>query len=147
MEGPSARQYAGANNMTALSIELVARPVDVIFAFGTPIPAEPSYSGSYTITRAIKSRWQIGEPGKEGWQLRKARDGHLRRWRVRSLIPWRRATDGRWSRTAELRQRVALAEGQLARAQEAAPCDMRAQRDAWQAMAAGPHTTGSVWSR
>ena len=52
--------------------------------------------------------------------------------RVRSLIPWRRATDAMVE--AELRQRVALAEEQLAELKTALG-DMRAQRDAWQAMA------------
>ncbi len=52
--------------------------------------------------------------------------------RVRSLIPWRRAADAMVE--AELRHRVALAEEQLADLKTALD-DMRAQRDAWQAMA------------
>ena len=52
--------------------------------------------------------------------------------RVRSLIPWRRATTAMVE--PELRQRVALAEDQVAELKTAID-DMRAQRDAWQAMA------------
>ena len=47
-------------------------------------------------------------------------------------MPWRRATEAMVE--AELRQRVALAEEQLADLKTAID-DMRAQRDAWQAMA------------
>jgi hypothetical protein len=52
--------------------------------------------------------------------------------RVRSLMPWRRAGVARAD--AELRHRVAVAEEQLADLKTALD-DMRAQRDAWQAMA------------
>ena len=52
--------------------------------------------------------------------------------RVRSLVPWRRATNAMVE--AELRQRIGLAEEQLAELKTALG-DMRAQRDAWQAMA------------
>ena len=51
---------------------------------------------------------------------------------MRSLIPWRRVADVRAE--AELMHRVALAEEQLADLKTALD-DMRAQRDAWQAIA------------
>ena len=47
---------------------------------------------------------------------------------------------------AELRQRVALAEEQLAELKKALG-DMRAQRDAWQAMAQARIRPASVWER
>jgi hypothetical protein len=51
---------------------------------------------------------------------------------VQFLVPWRRAGGARAE--AELRHGVALAEEQLANLKTALD-DMRAQRDAWQAMA------------
>ena len=82
-----------------------------------------------TITRAIKSRWHSASRKEDGsYEMAPAPSER----RVRSLIPWRRATDAMVE--AELRQRVALAEEQLAELKTALG-DMRAQRDAWQAMA------------
>ena len=95
------------NNMTALSVSQATQAL--------------------TITRAIKSR---SASRKEDGSYEMAPVPSERR--VRSLIPWRRATDAMVE--AELRQRVALAEEQLAELKTALG-DMRAQRDAWQAMA------------
>ena len=82
-----------------------------------------------TITRAIKSRWHSASRKEDGsYEMAPAPSER----RVRSLIPWRRAADAMVE--AELRQRVALAEEQLADLKTALD-DMRAQRDAWQAMA------------
>jgi hypothetical protein len=82
-----------------------------------------------TISRAIKTRWHSASRREDGsYQMAPA---HSER-RVRSLIPWRRATAAMVE--PELRQRVALAEDQVAELKTAID-DMRAQRDAWQAMA------------
>lgn len=97
------------NNMTALSISQATQAL--------------------TITRAIKSRWHSASRKEDGsYEMAPAPSER----RVRSLIPWRRTTDAMVE--AELRQRVALAEEQLAELKTALG-DMRAQRDAWQAMA------------
>jgi hypothetical protein len=86
-------------------------------------------SQALTITRAIKTRWHSASSKEDGsYEMAPARSER----RVRSLIPWRRATAA--IAEAELRQRVALAEEQLAELKTALG-DMRAQRDAWQAMA------------
>ena len=61
-----------------------------------------------TISRAIKTRWHSASRREDGsYQMAPA---HSER-RVRSLIPWRRATAAMVE--AELRQRVALAEDNL----------------------------------
>jgi hypothetical protein len=105
--GPRANTLG--NNMTALSVSQATQAL--------------------TITRAIKSRWHSASRKEDGsYEMAPAPSER----RVRSLIPWRRATDAMVE--AELRQRVALAEEQLAELKTALG-DMRAQRDAWQAMA------------
>ena len=82
-----------------------------------------------TISRAIKTRWHSASRKEDGsYQMAPAPSER----RVRSLIPWRRATAAMVE--PELRQRVALAEEQVAELKTAIG-DMRAQRDAWQAMA------------
>ena len=82
-----------------------------------------------TVTRAIKSRWHSASRKEDGsYEMAPAAS----ETRMRSLIPWRRATDVMVE--AELRQRIALAEEQLAELKTALG-DMRAQRDAWQAIA------------
>ena len=61
-----------------------------------------------TITRAIKTRLHSASRKEDGsYEMAPARSER----RVRSLIPWRRATAA--IAEAELRQRVALAEKQL----------------------------------
>src|SRR3954463_2663913 len=97
------------NNMTSLSVSQATQAL--------------------TITRAIKTRWHSASRKEDGsYEMAPARSER----RVRSLIPWGRATAA--MAEAELRQRVALAEEQLAELKTALG-DMRAQRDAWQAMA------------
>jgi len=82
-----------------------------------------------TVTRAIKSRWHSASRKEDGsYEMAPAAS----ETRMRSLIPWRRVADVRAE--AELMNRVALAEEQLAELKTALG-DMRAQRDAWQAMA------------
>ena len=81
------------------------------------------------VTRAVKLRWHSASQKEDG-SYEMAPAPSVRR--VRSLIPWRRAADAMVE--AELRHRVALAEEQLADLKTALD-DMRAQRDAWQAMA------------
>ena len=91
----------------------------------TALPA----TQALTITRAIKSRWHSASRKEDGsYEMAPAPSER----RVRSLIPWRRAADAMVE--AELRHRVALAEEQLTDLKIALD-DMRAQRDAWQAMA------------
>ena len=75
-----------------------------------------------TITRAIKARWHSASRKEdESYEIDTV-----------APTPWRRAGGARAE--AELRHRVALAEEQLADLKTALD-DMRAQRDAWQAMA------------
>jgi hypothetical protein len=85
-----------------------------------------------TITRALKSKWHAATRKQGGsYEIATVAPASSER-RVRSLLPWRRAAEARAD--AELRQQVALAEEQLAELKTALD-DMRAQRDAWQAMA------------
>jgi hypothetical protein len=85
-----------------------------------------------TIARAFKSRWHAATRKQDGSYEIDTVAPASSEPRVRSLIPWRRAAEERAD--AELRQQVALAEQQLADLKTALD-DMRAQRDAWQAMA------------
>lgn len=102
------RANTPGNNMTALSVSQATQAL--------------------TITRAIKTRLHLANRKEDGsYEMAPAPSE-----RVRSLIPWRRATAA--MAEAELRQRVALAEEQLAELKTALG-EMRAQRDAWQAMA------------
>jgi hypothetical protein len=85
-----------------------------------------------TIASALKARWHAATHKQNGsYEIDTVAPASSER-RVRSLIPWRRAAEARAD--AELRQQVALAEQQLADLKIALD-DMRAQRDAWQAMA------------
>ena len=102
-------------NVTALSLSHAARVTGL---------------GRITITRAIKAKWHSASRKQDGgYEIDAVAPASSER-RARSLIPWRRASDAK----AELRHRVALAEVQLAELKTALE-DMRAQRDAWQAMA------------
>jgi hypothetical protein len=88
--------------------------------------------GKITITRAIKSRWHSASRKDDGsYEIDPVKPAPSAR-RSRSLIPWRTAEDV--MADAELRHRVALAEEKLTELKTALD-DMRAQRDAWQAMA------------
>jgi len=85
-----------------------------------------------TITRALKAKWHAAARKQGGrYEIDTVAPASSER-RVRSLIPWRRAAEARAD--AELRQQLALAEERLADLKTALD-DMRAQRDAWQAMA------------
>jgi hypothetical protein len=76
------------NNMTSLSVSQATQAL--------------------TITRAIKTRWHSASRKEDGsYEMAPARSER----RVRSLIPWRRATAA--IAEAELRQRVALAKKQV----------------------------------
>ena len=80
------------------------------------------------VTRAIKSRWLLASRKEDGsCEMAPSHSGR----RARFLIPWRRAAEARAE--AELMHRAALAEEQLASLKTALD-DMRAQREAWQAM-------------
>lgn len=82
------RANTPGNNMTALSVSQATQAL--------------------TITRAIKTRLHLANRKEDGsYEMAPAPSE-----RVRSLIPWRRATAA--MAEAELRQRVALAEEQLA---------------------------------
>jgi hypothetical protein len=90
--------------------------------------------GRITITRAIKSRWHSASRKDDGsYEIDTVEPGSSAK-RMRSLIPWRNARAVQEMADAELRHRVALAEDKLAELKTALD-DMRAQRDAWQAMA------------
>ena len=100
-----------------------------------------------TITGALKSRWHAATRKQDGgYEIDTVVPAASER-PVRSLIPWRTAAEERAD--AELRQQVALAEQQLADLKTALD-DMRAQRDAWQAMAQArirpsPASAASRW--
>ena len=86
-----------------------------------------------TIASALKARWHAATHKQNGsYEIDTVAPASPER-RVRSLLPWRRAAEER-ADAAELRQRQALAERQLADLKTALD-DMRAQRDAWQTMA------------
>jgi hypothetical protein len=104
-------------------------PLDTLGDSMTALSVSQATTQALTITRAIKSRWHSASRKEDGsYEMAPAPSER----RVRSLIPWRRAADAMVE--AELRHRVALAEEQLTDLKIALD-DMRAQRDAWQAMA------------
>jgi hypothetical protein len=90
--------------------------------------------GKITIARAIKSSWHSASQKEDGTYDVDAAEPEALPPGSRSLIPWRGTRLGPVVAKAELRQRLALAEEQLADLKTALD-DMRAQRDAWQAMA------------
>jgi hypothetical protein len=98
-----------------------------------------------TITRAIKARWPSASRKDEGsYEVDTVAPKPSQR-RVRSLLPWHRSGGARAE--AELPHRLALAEEQLGELKKALD-DMRAQRDAWQAMAQArirPTPSGQGW--
>jgi ABC-type nitrate/sulfonate/bicarbonate transport system ATPase subunit len=100
--------------------------------------------GKITITRAIKSSWHSATGKLDG----EAAEPEPLARQSRSLIPWSSAR-AQVVTEAELRQRVALVEEKLADLKTALD-DMRAQRDAWQAMAQAriraPVPARSRWS-
>jgi hypothetical protein len=89
--------------------------------------------GKTTITRAIKCSWLSARRKKDGLYEVDPVDPPSPR-RLRALTPWRAARLADLRADEELRHRVALAEERLADLKVALE-DMRAQRDAWQAMA------------
>jgi hypothetical protein len=90
--------------------------------------------GKITSALAIKSRWHSASPKEDGSYEIDAIEPAPSARRSRSLIPWRNARAAQLTADAELRHRAALAEEKLADL-KAALDDMRAQRNAWQAMA------------
>jgi len=113
----------------------------------TEAPGATTEVAKITITGALKSRWHAATRKQNGsYEIDTVAPASSER-RVRSLIPWRRAAEARAD--AELRQQLALAEQQLADLKTALD-DMRAQRDAWQAMAQArirplPESATSRW--
>jgi hypothetical protein len=90
--------------------------------------------GKITITRAIKSCWHsTRRKADDSYELDPGEPEPSAR-RSHALIPWRAARRADLRADEELRQRLALAEEKLGDL-KAALEDMRAQRDAWQAMA------------
>jgi hypothetical protein len=104
--------------MAALSLDQAARLTEL---------------GKTTITRAIKCSWLSARRKKDGsYEIDPGEaETSARRY---ALTPWRAARLADLRADEELRRRVALAEERLADL-KAALEDMRAQRDAWQAMA------------
>jgi hypothetical protein len=90
--------------------------------------------GKITITRAIKSSWHSAIRKGDGSYDIDVVEPEPSARRLRSLIPWGTVRLADVMADAELRHRVALAEERLAELKIALD-DMRAQRDAWQAMA------------
>ena len=105
--------------------------------------------GKITIARAIKSSWHSASHKEDGTYDVDAAEPEALPLGSRSLIPWRGTRLAPVVAKAELRQRLALAEEQLADLKTALD-DMRAQRDAWQAMAQAriraPTSATSRWS-
>ena len=90
--------------------------------------------GKITITRATKSCWHSASRKTDGsYEIDPVEPKPSAR-RLHALIPWRAARRADLRADEELRRRVALTEERLADL-KAALEDMRAQRDAWQAMA------------
>jgi hypothetical protein len=90
--------------------------------------------GKVTITRAIKSCWHSACRKADGnYEIDPVEPEPSAR-RSHALIPWRAARLADLRADDELRHRLALAEEKLTDL-KAALEDMRAQRDAWQAMA------------
>jgi hypothetical protein len=90
--------------------------------------------GKTTITRAIKCSWLSARRKEDGsYEIDPVGPGPSAR-RLHALIPWRAARLARQRADEELQHQLALAEERLADL-KAALEDMRAQRDAWQAMA------------
>jgi hypothetical protein len=90
--------------------------------------------GKITITRAVKSRWHSTSRKADGSYEIDPVEPQPSARRSHALIPWRAARRADLRADEELRQRLALAEEKLGDL-KAALEDMRAQRDAWQAMA------------
>ena len=90
--------------------------------------------GKITITRAIKSCWHSASRKEDGsYEIDPVKTEPAAR-RLHALVPWRAPRHADLRADEELRRRVALAEERLADL-KAVLEDMRAQRDAWQAMA------------
>ena len=105
--------------MAALSLDQAARLTEL---------------GKTTITRAIKCSWLSARRKKDGSYEIDPGEAETSARRLNALTPWRAARLADLRADEELRRRVALAEERLADL-KAALEDMRAQRDAWQAMA------------
>src|SRR5947199_4930157 len=89
--------------------------------------------GKITITRAINCRWLSARLKKDGiYEVDPVEHPSPRR--LHALMPWRAGRLADLRADEELRRRAALAEERLADL-KATLEDMRAQRDAWQAMA------------
>jgi hypothetical protein len=124
---------AQGDNMTALSL--------------SEAPGATTEVAKITITGALKSRWHAATRKQNGgYEIDTVVPAS---WggRGRSLLPRPLAAEARAD--AELRQQLALAEQQLADLKTALD-DMRAQRDAWQAMAQArirplPESASSRW--
>jgi hypothetical protein len=105
--------------------------------------------GKVTITRAIKSCWHSARRKADGnYEIDPVEPEPSAR-RSHALIPWRAARLADLRADDELRHRLALAEEKLTDF-KAALEDMRAQRDAWQAMAQArirpaPSSSTSRW--
>jgi hypothetical protein len=105
--------------------------------------------GKISITRAIKSSWLSARRKQDGSYEIDPVEPEPSARRLQALIPWRAARLADLRADEELRRRIALAEERLADL-KAVLEDMRAQRDAWQAMAQArirpaPASTASWW--
>jgi hypothetical protein len=104
--------------------------------------------GKIKITRAIKCSWLSASRKADGAYEIVEPESSAGRWNA--LIPWRVARLAHQQADEQLRQQLALAEGRLADL-KAVLEDMRAQRDAWQAMVQArirpaPQSTTSWWA-
>jgi hypothetical protein len=105
--------------MAALSLDQAARLTEL---------------GKLTIARAIKSTWHSASRKADGSYEIDPIEPEPSARRLRSLIPWRAARLAELRADEELRHQLAMAEARLADLKSVLE-DMRAQRDAWQAMA------------
>ena len=124
----------GGDNMAVLSLSQAARLTGL---------------GKITITRAIKSGLHSASREVDGTYDIDTAEPEPSARQSRSLIPWRSTRLARVVTETELRQRLALAEEKLVDLKTALDA-MRAQRDAWQAMAQAriqaPVSATSRWS-
>jgi hypothetical protein len=124
---PSSRAPRGArDHLEHLGITMAALSLDQA--------ARLSGLGKIAITRAIKSCWHsAGRKADDSYEIDPVEPEPAPR-RLHALIPWRAARGADLRADEELRHRLALAEERLADLKSVLE-DMRAQRDAWQAMA------------
>jgi hypothetical protein len=91
--------------------------------------------GKFTFTRALKCTWFSASRKEDGsYEIGAPFKPETATSRLQALVPWRAVRSARAMAYAELCERVTMAEARVAELKTALD-EMRAQRDAWQAMA------------